>query len=49
VAPGQHQGHTLISELSVESLREFIERTRGRVAPSPMEVSPLPRRRRLDD
>ena len=45
----QHQGLTVTSELSVESLREFIEATRGRVGPSPMQVSPLPRTRRLDD
>ena len=45
----QHQGLKVTSELSAESLREFIEATRGRGGPSPMEVSPLPRRRRLDD
>jgi len=45
----QHQGLTVTSELSVEALREFIEATRGRAGPSPMEESPLPRRRRLDD
>jgi transposase-like protein len=45
----QHQGVTVTSELSADALREFIEVTRGRVGPSPVEVSPLPRRRRLDD
>ncbi len=45
----QHQGLSVTSELSAESLREFIEATRGRRAPSPMEESPLPRRGRLDD
>ena len=45
----QHQGLTVTSELSAESLREFIEATRGRAGPSPMEESPLPRRQRLDD
>jgi hypothetical protein len=45
----QHQGLSVTSELSVESLHEFIEATRGRAGPSSMEVSPLPRRRRLDD
>jgi hypothetical protein len=45
----QHQGLTLTSELSVETLREFIEATRGRAGPSLMEESPLPRARRLDD
>ena len=44
----QHQGLTVTSELSAESLREFIEATRERAGPSPMEESPLPRRR-LDD
>jgi hypothetical protein len=48
-AISQHRGLTLTSELSVESLHEFIERTRGLAGPPPMEVSPLPRRRRLDD
>jgi len=45
----QHQGLTVTSELSVESLREFIERTRGMAGPPRMEESPLPRTRRLDD
>ena len=44
----QHQGVTVSTELSVEALREFIEATEGMEAPSPMEESPLPRRR-LDD
>jgi hypothetical protein len=44
----QHQGLTLTSVLSVQSLREFIEATRGRAGPSPMEESSLPRTRRLD-
>ena len=44
----QHQGLSVTSELSAESLREFVEATRGRGGPSPMEESPLPRRR-LDD
>jgi len=47
-ASTQQQGLTVTSELSVESLREFIEATRGRAGPSPMEVSPLPRTRRTD-
>jgi len=45
----QHRGLTVTSELSADSLREFIEATRGRAGPSPMEESPLPRTRRLDD
>jgi len=45
----QHQGLSVTSELSVDSLRDFIEATRGRAGPSSMEESPLPRRRRLDD
>ena len=45
----QYQGLSVTSELSAESLREFIEATRGRRAPFPMEESPLPRRGRLDD
>ena len=44
----QHQGLTVSTELSVDALREFIEATEGLGAPSPMEVSPLPRRR-LDE
>jgi hypothetical protein len=48
-AISQHQGVTVTSELSVESLREFIEQTRGRAGPPRTEASPLPRRRRLDD
>jgi hypothetical protein len=44
----QHQGLTVSTELPVEALREFIEATEGMEAPSPMEASPLPRRR-LDD
>jgi hypothetical protein len=44
----QHQGLTVSTELSVEALREFIEATEGMEGPSPMEESPL-RRRRLDD
>ena len=43
------QGLTASTELSADALREFIEATRGRAGPSPMEVSPLPRTRRLDD
>jgi hypothetical protein len=45
----QHQGLTVTSEMSVEALSEFIEATRGREGPSPMEVSPVPRTGRLDD
>ena len=45
----RHQGLSVTSELSVESLHEFIEATRGRAGPSPREESPLPRTRRLDD
>ena len=45
----QHQGSTVSTELSVDALREFIEATRGRAGPSPIEVSPLPRTRRLVD
>jgi hypothetical protein len=45
----QHPGISVTSELSVACLHEFIEATRGRAGPSPMEVSPLPRTRRLDD
>jgi hypothetical protein len=48
-AISQHQGVTISSEMSVDSLREFIEATRGRGGPSPMDVSPLPRTRRLDE
>jgi len=48
-AISQHHGLTVTSELSVKSLSEFIEATRGRAGPSPTEESPLPRRRRLDD
>ena len=44
----QHQGITVTSEFSVDALREFIEATEGMGGPSPMEESPLPRRR-LDD
>ena len=42
------QGVTVPTELSPDVLREFIEATEGMGAPSPMEESPLPRRR-LDD
>ena len=45
----QHQGLTVSTELSGDTLREFIEATRGMGAPSRMDVSPLPRARRLDD
>ena len=45
----QHQGLTVSSELSAESLSEFLERTRGLGRPPRMEESPLPRARRLDD
>ena len=45
----QHQGLAVSAELSTDALREFIEATRGRAGPSPMEESPLPRRQRLDD
>ena len=47
-AISQHQGLSVTSELSAESLREFIEATRETAGPSPMEESPLPRKR-LDD
>lgn len=43
----QHQGLSVTSELPVDVLREFIEATRGRAGPSPMEESPLPPRQRL--
>ena len=44
----QHQGLTVTSEVSVESLREFIEATRGAGKPRSHE-SPLPRTpRKLD-
>jgi hypothetical protein len=39
----QHQGLTVTSEMSVETLREFIELTRDAAAPSTKVVSPLPR------
>jgi uncharacterized coiled-coil DUF342 family protein len=45
----QHQGLSVTSELSFEAMMEFLERTRGRAGPSPMEESPLPRTRRPDD
>ena len=45
----QHQGLTVTSELSVDALSEFLERTRGLGGPARMEESPLPRTRRLDD
>jgi hypothetical protein len=45
----QHQGLTVSTELSSDALREFIEVTRGRAGTTRMEVSPLPRTRRLDD
>ena len=32
----QHQGLSVTSELSAESLREFIEATRGKAGPSPI-------------
>ena len=44
----QHQGLAASTKLSPDVLREFIEATEGMGAPSPMEVSPLPRTRRLD-
>jgi transposase-like protein len=45
----QHQGLTVSTEVSADALREFIEATRGMGGPSRMDVSPLPRTRRLDD
>ena len=45
----QHQNPTANTEFSADVLREFIEATDGMGAPSPMESSPLPRTRRLDD
>ena len=45
----QHQGLTVSTELSGDTLREFIEATRGLGGPTRMDVSPLPRTRRLDD
>ena len=45
----RHQDLTVSTELSPDTLREFIEATRGRGEPSRMEVAPLPRTRRLDD
>ena len=45
----QHQGLTVSTELSADALREFVEATRGMGGPSRMDVSPLPRTRRLDD
>jgi hypothetical protein len=41
----QRQGLSVTSELSAETLREFIEATRERAGHPPMEESPLPRRR----
>ena len=45
----QHQGLTVSTELSGDTLREFIEATRGMGGRSRMDLSPLPRTRRLDD
>ena len=45
----QHQGLTVSTKFSPDTLREFVELTRRRGEPSRMEVSPLPRTRRLDD
>jgi hypothetical protein len=45
----QQQGLTVTSEVTPDALREFIEATRGIGGPSRMDVSPLPRTRRLDD
>ena len=45
----QHQDLTVSTDISADALREFMEATRGRGEPSRMEVSPLPRTRRLDD
>jgi hypothetical protein len=44
----QHQDLTVSTELSADGLRDFIEATREMGAPSRMDVSPLPRTRRLD-
>ena len=48
-ANSQHQGLTVGTELSADALSKFIEATRGMGEPSRMDVSPLPRTRRLDD
>jgi hypothetical protein len=49
-AISQQQGLTVTSEMSVDTLREFIELTRDAAAPAAKVVSPLPRApRRLDD
>jgi hypothetical protein len=46
----QHQGVSVTSELSVDTLRQFIELTRDVAAPAAKAVSPLPRStRQLDD
>jgi hypothetical protein len=45
----QHQGVAVTSEVGADALREFIEATRGMGGPPRMDVSPLPRTRRLDD
>ena len=46
----QHQGDGVTTELSVDTLRQFIELTRDAAAPTTKVVSPLPRSpRRLDD
>ena len=45
----QHQGLRVTAELPADDLRDFIEATRGRAGPPRMDVSPLPRTRRLDD
>jgi hypothetical protein len=46
---GESRGLTVTSELSVDALSDVLERTRGRAGPSRTDVSPVPRRRRLDD
>ena len=46
----QHQGVSVTSQLSIDTLRQFIELTRDAAAPTTKVVSPLPRApRRLDD
>ena len=45
----RHEGLTVSTEFSADTLREFIEATRGSGEPSRMVVSPLPRTRRLGD
>jgi hypothetical protein len=43
-----HQGLTVTSEVTVDTLHEFIEVSLGTGEPSRMEVPPLSRTRRMD-